>query len=78
MALLDRVPQASVAGMSLATSGLIAALLDALATEGTLSKTAVVGVLTTAKAEIGKFQSHIAYHDAVFFLDGVLAHYERP
>jgi hypothetical protein len=64
MALMDSLPSASPPGMALATSAILTGLFDALIAKGTLNKREIAGVFDRADAELNRFSTHIAFHDA--------------
>ena len=67
MALLDMTAQPSPPGWAIATAGVIAALLDKLIENGTITDADGQQIIANARTGIGRFSTH--YNDALSFLD---------
>ena len=73
------IMQASPAGMAMATSAVLAALLERLIQRRVLSQVAVRDVIATAQGRINvEHRSHIAWNDAANILTDLLRAFPDP
>ncbi len=69
MTLLDTTAQPSPPGWAIATAGVVAALLDKLIANGTITGAEGQQIVADARKGIGRFSTHNAHGDALSFLD---------
>ena len=69
MALLDNSPPPSPPGWAIASGAILAALMDKLVANRTISNAEAAGIISEARLSVDQFKTHIAHGDAVQFLD---------
>jgi hypothetical protein len=71
MALLDQKAEPSPQGWALASGTLLAALMTRLVDNHVITETDASAIVASAKVGLNRFSGHIAYADAIAFLDAL-------